>query len=360
MAEDKAPPLRPPFTSPVLTQAVDAASPHHSPTSICDIQLHDSQQSSVPDLHNALESLPATYELRTQHVVRLVNDDIAGFLEQDLDLDRLNVIHHLLWMAGRPLNARPLHRQQMMGFDVVHTEQADLHLLKFSNRLLVKPLPAFLLNFEFWENYLCAPKSKALHESACGFLLSYVWLVRSPLDLKIAQELDLLPLPITWVSWKRFVTDFCSQVDVNTLHQVNKRYLFGELRLGRINTIYRIRFFRTHFVRGYLYGYNRYVVFFQRNFGWVLIVFVFFSLVFSAMQVGAGTPQLASSATFQNAAYGFTVFSIVTVAAVLGFVGMTFSSMFIYNMFSAISHNKTENAKRSSRIRRNDDTNEGA
>ncbi|KAF2803942.1 uncharacterized protein BDZ99DRAFT_545725 [Mytilinidion resinicola] len=333
MAEDKAPPLRPPFTLP---------------------------QSTAPGLQAALQSLPATYELRTQHVVHLVNDDVEGFLEQDLDLERLNVIHHLLWMAGRPLNARPLHRQQMMGFDVLQTEQADLHLLKFSNRLFIKPLPAFLLNCEFWEKYLCGPKSKALHESACGFLLSYLWLVRSPLDLKVAQELDLLPLPITWVSWKRFVTDFCSHVDVNSLHQVNKRYLFGELRLGRINTIYRIRFFRTHFVRGYLYGYNRYVVFFQRNFGWVLIVFVFFSLVFSAMQVGAGTPQLADSATFQNAAYGFTVFSIVAVAALLGFVAVTFSSMFIYNMISAISHDKTENAKRNSRAQRSHDRGEAA
>jgi hypothetical protein len=293
-------------------------------------------------------------------MVYLVEQDIEGFLKQDLDLERLNVIHRLLWMSGRPLNARALHRQQMMGFEVLRTEQADLHLLKFSNRLLIKPLPAFYLNYEFWEKYLCEPKSKALHESACGLLLSYLWLVRSPLDLQLAQELDLLPSQITWNSWKRFITEFCSQVDVNALSQVNKRYLFGELRLGRINSIYRIRFFKTHFVRGYLYGYNRYVVFFQRNFGWVLVVFVFFSLVFSAMQVGAGTPQLSDSKVFQKAAYGFTVFSIVTVAALLGFVGVTFSGMFLFNMVEAISHDKSENAKRNTRARMKNEGKEDA
>lgn len=103
---------------------------------------------------------------------------------------------------------------------------------------------------------------------------------------------------------------------MNALDQVNKRYHFGDLRLGRINSIYRTRFMFTHFVRGYLYGYNRYVVFFQRNVGWILIVFAFFSLVLSAMQVAlVGVPPLKDSAYFRRASYGFVVFSIVSVGA---------------------------------------------
>lgn len=49
-----------------------------------------------------------------------------------------------MWMVGRPLNARPLQRQRMIGFNIILTEQADLHLLKFTNRLLIKPLPEYL------------------------------------------------------------------------------------------------------------------------------------------------------------------------------------------------------------------------
>jgi hypothetical protein len=179
------------------------------------------------------------------------------------------------------MRARPLHRYRMMGYEIVATEQMDLHLLKMSSKILVKPLPDWILGYEFWETWICGDKE--LHRSACGFLLSYVWLLVTPIDLKIAIEFGLIPSCITWPWWKSFVHDFLAdepgRVDINTLAQVNQRYQFGDLRLGRINSIYRSRFFWTHFVRGYLYGYNRYVVFFQRKFGWLLIVGVFFSLV---------------------------------------------------------------------------------
>jgi hypothetical protein len=41
-------------------------------------------------------------------------------------------------------------------------------------------------------------------------------------------------------------------VDINSLEHVNQRWQFGDLRLGRVNSTYRIRYFHTHFVRGYL------------------------------------------------------------------------------------------------------------
>ncbi|CAG8014430.1 unnamed protein product [Penicillium salamii] len=261
-----------------------------------------------------LVNLP-TISRNKEHDVFWVANDVGAYLERDLDHSRLNKIHGHLWMAGRPLNARPIHRQKMMGFDIILTEQADLHLLKFSNKIFIKPLPDYMLNFLFWEMYLC--KSEDLHKSACGILLSYVWLICSPLDLKLAHKLDLLPSEITWLQWKSFVAEFILHVDPNTLDKVNKRYHFGELRLGRINSIYRIRFFFTHFIRGYLYGYNRYVVFFQRNFAWIFIVLVYFSLVLTAMQVGATIPPLNTNTAFLRASYGFSVFSIITVAAIV-------------------------------------------
>lgn len=290
-----------------------------------------------------LESLPTISRSKDHHVF-LVTEDIESYLKRDLDHSRLNRIHGYLWMAGRPLNARPIHRQKMMGFDIFLTEQADLHLLKFSNKIFVKPLPEYMLNYSFWDRYICG--SRELHRSACGILLSYVWLICSPLDLKLARQLDLLSSEITWTWWKTFVTDFLLHVDANALNQVNKRYHFGELRLGRINSIYRIRFFFTHFIRGYLYGYNRYVVFFQRNFAWMLIVFVYFSLVLTAMQVGLALPQLNTNHAFQQASYGFVVFSIVAVAAIVFFVGILFVGIFLLNMILAISHEKKERRDR--------------
>lgn len=281
--------------------------------------------------------LPAvSHKKNRTHDVFLVEDDIDTFLKQDLDVSRLNRIHGYLWMAGRPLNARDLVKQKMMGYEIVLTEQADLHLLRASTRVLLKPLPEYILCFDFWTKYLC--KSREQHKRACGLLLSYMWLICSRHDLRIAHDSHLLPSGITWAQWKALITDFYNHVDVNALDQVNERYQFGELRLQRINSIYRVRFFFTHFIRGYLYGYNRYVPFFQRNFGWILVVFIYFSLILSAMQVGLAIPFLGDSHAFQSASYGFVVFSVVTAAFFLGLPAMIFGFVFLFNMVAAITH----------------------
>jgi uncharacterized membrane protein len=137
-----------------------------------------------------------------------------------------------------------------------------------------------------------------------------------------------------------------SQANRVLIDQVNQRYHFGDLRLGRINTIYRIRYMSQYFVRGYLYGYNRYVVFFERNFNWILIVFVFFSLVLSAMQVGVAVHPLDENSAFKNVSYGFVVFSMVCVLSVLLIVGMVFITMFFSNMVHAIRQERHWREKR--------------
>lgn len=294
-----------------------------------------------------MDSLPTIAGRNNE--IYLVNDSLEEFIAYDLDLRRLNRIHGHLWMAGRPMRARPLHRYKMMGFDILYTQQMDLHLLKFSNHLMIKPLSEYMLDHKFWEDYICTKQD--LHESACGFLVSYVWLLTTPLDLKLAHEQFLIPSFVTWHWWKGFVKDFVANIDLNALDQVNKRYQFGDLRLGRINSIYRTRFFYSHFVRGYLYGYNRYVVFFQRKFGWILIVFVFISLVLAAMQVGASVEPLQSNQVFLDVCYGFVVFSMVSVVVVLGIVGVMFCAIFLYNMVAAISHAKKMSLEREAKAR---------
>jgi hypothetical protein len=300
----------------------------------------------VPDASDALPTI--FYD--DNHVVLQTKDEVSAYLKQVFDLDRLNNIHSYLWMAGRPFNAQALHRQKMMGRRIMQMEKADLHLLHVEDRLFVMPLPVYLLNHKFWLDHICTDAK--VHKSACGFLLSYIWLIRSPLDFTMATAdgLQLLPQGVTWLWWKTFVTSFLSEIDAVALDQVNMRYHFGELRLGRINSIYRVRHFFTHFIRGYLYSYNRYVAFFQRNFGWILVVFVYFSLVLSAMQVGVAVAPLDTSEAFKQASYGFVVFSIVAVAAVVAFVAFMFISMFFFNMVVAIHHVRKERSVRELRI----------
>lgn len=306
-------------------ETVNGTSPHHKPI--------------PPEVYVSLPTLRAK-----SHFLEPVSDDIDNFVSQDQDVSRITRIYPLLWMAGRPMPARPLTRLKMIGLDVIPTDQADLHLLKVPKRIFVKPLPVYLLCAEFWARYLCG--SEKLHREACGFLVSYVWLIRSELDLKIATELNLVSDKLEWARWKEFVSSFMARIDINALDEVDERYHFGELRLGRINTVYRLRFFHTNFVRGYLYEYNRYVVFFERNFGWLLGVFVYFSIILSAMQVGSSIPPLSTSHMFQRAAYGFVAFSIVAVIAFLVFVAVVFSAIYLFNMVQAIGHQKRAKADR--------------
>lgn len=242
------------------------------------------------------------------------------------------------------MRARPLHRQKVMGVDVLLTEQADLHLLRFSSYLLVKPLRGYMLSVDFWRQYIC-PDAE-LYASACGFLVSYIWLIRSPTDLRIAQELDLVGKGVSWADWRALVGEVVAAIDIDALDGVNRRYDFGELRLSRINTIYRTRFFFSHFIRGYLYGYNRYAVFFERNFAWLVALFVYLSVILSAMQVGNDVPGLGDSFAYQRASYGFVVFSIVVVVAFLVFLAVVFASIFFFNMVGAISHARSARLKR--------------
>ncbi|KAF7443312.1 hypothetical protein PtrSN002B_004405 [Pyrenophora tritici-repentis] len=257
-------PLRPfPPTNPGASQP---QTPNHAPNS----------PSSTP--LTALSSLPTILPRSKSLTQTLTN--IPLFLASDLDLSRLNRIHTHLWMAGRPMRARPLHRYKMLDMTVLPTQQMDLHLLRYSTKLLLKPLPEYLLDHGFWTQYICPERE--LHESAAGFLLSY--------------------------------------------------------------------------------GYNRYVVFFQRNFSWILIVFVFFSLVLSAMQVGLSFPEDSSSSLqnsypFIRASFVFVVFSMVSVVVVLAFVTIIFIGIFVFNMVAAISHAKTEQRKRKELAREKEEKN---
>jgi len=115
---------------------------------------------------------------------------------------------------------------------------------------------------------------------------------------------------------------------------VNKRYHYGELGLSRLNTIYRLTHILDpeHFMRGYMYGYNRYTVFFERNFGWVVTVFLYITIILTAMQVGLGTAALQQDKMFQRASYGFAVFSIVLPVCAVGVGVSLFSWCFVFNL----------------------------
>ena len=285
--------------------------------------------------------LPAVREGRN-HTLRSVNPnneaDLQSYLKGDLDVDGLNKVHKHLWFAGLPRCARPLHYQLMIGRKIIITERADLHLLWGDGGLFLKPLPDYLLSYSIWDRAL--RKDNYLSENARGFLLSYLWLVRHKSDFVIAQRENVVSNDLTWEQWTKFSTTISTTIASDSLDGINPRYLYGELRLGRVNLIYRLcretLSFKT-FIRGYFYGYHTYSSFIEKNFAWVLTVIVYITIVLTAMQVGLGTTELQNSKLFNRASYGFTVFSIMAPLGILLVLLFVLLILIVFNLIYALS-----------------------
>jgi uncharacterized membrane protein len=164
----------------------------------------------------------------------------------------------------------------------------------------------------------------------------------------MAIELGLLPNDIKWEQWTTFVTDFLSYIDIHSLKDVSDRYKYGELRLTRLNTIYRLFLFSGRsLVSGYMPSSTWYKSFFARNFAWLLAVFAYFTVVLSALQVGLATNTLQKYDAFQSASYGFAVTSVVTVAASVFLIFVIWLFLFVYHLHSTREYNKKVARERS-------------
>ena len=293
--------------------------------------------------------LPAVRE-GENHTLKSVNSnndaDLRSYLKGDLDVHGLNKVHKHLWFAGLPRCARPLHYQLMIGRKIVITERADLHLLWGDGGLFLKPLPDYLLSYSIWERTL--RKDNYLFENAKGFLLSYLWLIRHKSDFMIAQRENIVNNDLTWEQWTKFSTAIFTHIASDSLDGINPRYLYGELRLGRVNLIYRLcretRKFQT-FIRGYFYGYHTYSSFIEKNFAWVLTVIVYITIVLTAMQVGLGTTELQNSKVFNRASYGFTVFSIMAPLGILLVLLLVLLILIVFNLIYALSKRRATSRK---------------
>lgn len=158
----------------------------------------------------------------------------------------------------------------------------------------------------------------------------------------MALKAELLPSSITWGWWKAFVTDFVRHVDINGFYQINQPYLFGELPIDRVNQSYRIYFFHTNFITGYWHAPTRYIPFSDRTFSWVLISFVFLSVILSAMQIGVDLRELAGNLASLHASHEMVLFSMTSVLAVVSTVGIWTTAVLVFNTVATVRHAKSE------------------
>lgn len=299
--------------------------------------------SLTPSLVNA--RLPAIV-FRHDYMLR-PKQSLTDYLSLDLSTPRLNNIHQHLWLAGLPSAARPLHRQKLLGRSLLITENPDEHLVWVEKQSSIKPLPLYLLNYDYWAAHLC--HSEDLYQSACGLLYSYAWLICHECDLDIAKDTALLPRDIEWSDWVVFMDIFLDHIDLVTLSDMNKRYQYGELRLTRLNTIYRFMP-PSHSMRNFVHGYRAestwYGAYFGRHFRWLLALFAIVSVTLSALQVGLATSALQDSRNFVNAAYGFTITALIIIATCVVALCFTWFVLFWYHLLSSCLNDKRTRRKR--------------
>lgn len=84
--------------------------------------------------------------------------DVEAYLRSDLATPQLNDVHHLLWLAGLPSPARPLHRQKLPGRNILITEDPTEHLVWSENEIYVKPLPDYSFGNDFWVKSICGDR----------------------------------------------------------------------------------------------------------------------------------------------------------------------------------------------------------
>ena len=280
--------------------------------------------------------LPAPYYTETEGYIALMpEDDIINFLKHDLDVSRLNYIHEKLWLAGRQMNYRSLGQQKMMKREIIITEQTDLHLTWSESTIFVKPFPRYLGNHEFWITHLC--QSEELHRIACGFLFSYTRLICRESDFNLARGLNLVP-QISWTQWRVYIQDVQRTINAGPQSHVNHRYLYGELRLRRLNWIYSFygRPQDRSLILGYFYDYHSYSSFFVQNFAWIFVVFTYMITILTAMQLGFTVERLQTTRRFQDASYGFAVFSIAVPLIIVGTAIATFLFLFLHHLIATL------------------------
>ncbi|KAL7625801.1 hypothetical protein AAE478_005024 [Parahypoxylon ruwenzoriense] len=286
--------------------------------------------------------LPASHRARGDHII--VPQLESDFLAQELLVEKLNNVQDWLWICGRPMPPRPLREylyipvleflqryqsgdhQVVISREITITENPELHLVWSNSRIFLKPIPLYLLDPDFWAAHLI--HERKLAECARGFLFSYTALIQYESDFRLARDKGLLPLEVTWEAWKGLAKEI---LENHCYASVNQRYWYGELRLGRLNLVYRIR--KGFVLRGYskIAGHAVYVDLIRDNFAALATILGYVVIVLTAMQVGLGVERLQEDESFQNASYGFTIFSILAPLVAGAGILLAVLAMFISN-----------------------------
>jgi hypothetical protein len=273
------------------------------------------------------------------------NQAISSFLGAELETPVLDELHQYLHLVASPSydNIDAFHQQRIKHRTIVPAEDPGLHLVWSYDTIFVKPIPLFLLNSTTWRQFLLPPLDNKVEDAqsgaatptnrgtyavaslsvqckaALGFLRSYALLIRHESDFIIAQTANLVPKGISYSQLQAFLKPFLSIPAAS----VTPRYHYGQIRLKRLNWAVRVLQPQSLPNQTWLacrlyyqepYSQSRDYV---RSWGPPLVfAFAVMSLMLSAMQVVLQALGQDAWPAFVRVSWGFSVASMVFLAAI--------------------------------------------
>ena len=261
------------------------------------------------DLHPLVRELQP---LRLEH-----RDEVHRFLSAFFDLSRFDAIRKILWLIAVNGAPRSLYYQKFLRREIVIAEELDLHLVWAKSRIFVKPLPDFLLNYEFWESHI-SPEPR-LRRAACGLLYSYCGLIRFGHDFQVAQESRLINANLDYRAWTEFARTVLPNLNPHDPDIMDTRFQYGELRLHRLDTIYRYsphKLSVSSILQGFPHALAESYVPYMDQYNNAVSAFGVIVIILSAFNVSMSARK-SPDPSLQEAAYGFALFAMILCAALI-------------------------------------------
>lgn len=170
-------------------------------------------------------------------------------------------------------------------------------------------------------------------QAALGLLYSYVALIQRESDLETAKEKGLLPKEISWPKWRLFVHEFLDPLSRYRPihHNIAVRFIYGELRLNRLDMIYLLT---KPLTLGFMPLWTSYGDFVVNNSSWIIGGTAWIVVMLSAMQVALGTDMGSGEENppLQRASYGFAIFSMLGPIAAFALLFVYMFVILVWNM----------------------------
>ncbi|KAF2138912.1 uncharacterized protein K452DRAFT_275814 [Aplosporella prunicola CBS 121167] len=320
--------------------------PFKKDTQLCD----DLDDCEITSAGGVIKPLRATIPGRP---CAFLNDfgGVERFLYQEFVAPDLEDIAPHLWILSTQSssNINSLHRQKIKGREIVVTEDPRLHLVWIHDRIFIKPLPKYILSHAFWkmffskQSFRIKENRETILQATKGYLRTYRYLICHESDFLIAKQdhLRLIPPDVEWEVFCRFIAEIEKIRD----EDVSKRYLYGELRLSRLNLYAPLLLHKFYYEQVY----GQYADYFARLYGPILFVFAIATTILNGMQVELAVeeslPQHWNS--FWPVCRGFSMLSLVGTALIALAFALLWLWMFIDEWLYAIRHrwkgNKSHN-----------------